>query len=398
MRLSSSRLAQCFAAVGHFYVHLFTAFYYVMVLALEAEWGLGYDELIQLWTLGSFLMGAGALPAGWLADRLGARTMMAVFFFGMGGASVYCGLVRSALELTVGLSAIGLFAAIYHPVGISWLVRNAAQTGKALGFNGIFGSVGVSGAGLITGALIDLAGWRWAFIVPGAASILSGVVFVVCARAGLIAEGSTEGRKTRPASRREMLRGFLVLVLAMLCSGLIFQVLQAGLPKLFEQRLGDLLGGGTAGVGAAVAAVFAVAGIVQYAGGHLADRYPPKLIYVGAYLVQVPLVYVMATLGGLPLIAVAALVVTVGVGLLPAENIMLTRFTPERHRGLAFGLKYVVAFGTAPLALQLLAWLAGTPGGFHTVFVALALLAALVFGMALLLPGERPAPTAVPAE
>jgi len=39
------------------------------VLAIEKEWGRSYADLIQLWTLGSFLMGLGALPAGWIADN-----------------------------------------------------------------------------------------------------------------------------------------------------------------------------------------------------------------------------------------------------------------------------------------------------------------------------------------
>lgn len=387
MTVSATRLAQAFAAIGHFYVHLFTAYFFVIVLALEADWGLAYHELIGLWTVGAFLMGAGALPAGWLADRVGALPMLAVFFVGMGASSIACGLAESPAQLTVALAAVGLFASIYHPVGIPWLVRNAAQAGKALGFNGIFGSVGVSGAGILTGALIDLAGWRAAFIVPGVVSVATGLAFALSVRAGLVADRGQPPARVAPASRAEMLRGFLVLVFAMLCGGLIFQTMQASLPKLLEERLGGLLGEGTLGVGAVVAAVFAVAGVVQYAGGHLADRYPARRVYIGAYLVQVPLVLALAAVGGWPLVAVATLVVTIGVGLLPAENLMLTRFTPERHRSLAFGLKYVVAFGTGPIALQLLSWLAGA-GGFAPVFLWLAVLAAAAFAVSLLLPGE----------
>jgi hypothetical protein len=106
-------------------------------------------------------------------------------------------------------------------------------------------------------------------------------------------------------------------------------------------------------------------------------------------------------LAGLPLAAAAMVAVTLSGGLLPAENIMLTRFTPERHRALAFGLKYVVAFGTAPLALQLLAWLtgtgAGTSAGFTSVFLLLGAVAGVAFLAALALPGERAAAAAAPA-
>ena len=402
MRANPARLAQIFTAVGQFYVPLFTAFYFVVVLALETEWRLPYSELIGLWTLGSLLVGAGALPAGWFADRIGALPLMSLFFLGMGGAAIGCAFATTPLALMIGLAFIGLFAAIYHPVGIVWLVRNSTQTGRALGLNGIFGSAGVSGAGIITGAIIDLAGWRAAFLIPGLICAATGIAFVVAARRGLLADTVVAPtRKAATATRGEMRRGFVVLIFTMFCGGLVFQVLQAGMPKVFAERLGDIAGQGTTGVGALVAAVYAVGGVVQYFGGQLADRYPARRLYIGAYLLQVPAVLIMAGLAGLPLAAAAMVAVTLSGGLLPAENMMLTRFTPERHRALAFGLKYVVAFGTAPLALQLLAWLtgtgAGTSAGFTSVFLLLGAVAGAAFLAALALPGERAAAAAVPA-
>src|SRR4051794_40225814 len=118
MRAPSLFLAQAFAAVGHVYVHLLTGFYFVVVLALEPEWRLGYGELLSLWTAGSLLVGLGALPAGWVGDRWGARPAMAVFFIGLGLSTIAGGLARSPTQMMLALAAIGLFAAIYHPVGI----------------------------------------------------------------------------------------------------------------------------------------------------------------------------------------------------------------------------------------------------------------------------------------
>jgi len=393
MHPSSDRLAQAFSAAGHFYIHLFTAFFFVIVLAIEADWQLPYHQLVELWTLGAFLVGAGALPAGWLGDRWSAPGMMAVFFIGIGLSSIVCGFAETPAGLTVGLAGIGLFASIYHPVGIAWLVRHARSRGKALGLNGIFGSAGVAGAGLIAGSLIDLSGWRAAFIVPGAVSVLTGMLFLLCVRAGWITDGEAGRTREQPASRGEMLRGFAILIVGMLCGGLIYQATQAALPKLFAERLSGLLGDGALGVGALVAIVYGVAGVMQYLGGHLADRYPLKWVYVLSFLVQGPLLFALAGFAGLPLVAAAALAVLLSIGVLPAENMMLARFTPERHRSLAFAVKYVIAFGSAPLALLIVARINEATGGFYWLFVLLAGLAALVFAAALLLPGDpRPAP------
>lgn len=399
MTARSARLSLAFSCVGHAYMHMFTAFYFVIVLALEVDWHRPYHELIELWTLGSFLVGLGALPAGWLADRWSASGMMVVFFIGLGAAGIACGFLDTPLALLVGLAAIGLFSAIYHPVGIAWLVKNAEARGKALGINGIFGSVGIAGAGLVAGGLIDLFGWRAAFIVPGAICLATGLALLVCLRLGLIAEGSGDRNPEPTPARADMLRVFLILVLTMLCIGLIFQATQAAMPKVFDLRLRDIAGEGTFGIGAIVAAVYAVGGLMQVVGGHLADKYPLKPIYVTALLLQIFVLAAVAGFSGLPLIAAAMLVVVLNASALPAENMLLARFTPERHRNLAFGVKFVLAFSTAPLALWLVSATKQHTGEFVWLFTALAALAAVAFMAATLLPGEgRAAPAAVPAE
>ena len=69
MTSGSARLSLLFANIGHFYIHLFTAFYAVIVLQLERDWALSYEELLRLWTWGALLVGLMALPAGRLGDR-----------------------------------------------------------------------------------------------------------------------------------------------------------------------------------------------------------------------------------------------------------------------------------------------------------------------------------------
>ncbi len=405
MRAPSARLSLVFSCLGHLYVHLFTAFYFVIVLSLEEVWSLPYHELIELWTLGALLVGLAALPAGWLGDRWSARGMMIVYFLGMGAAAIVCGLVDQASALLIGLTAIGLFAAIYHPVGIAWLVKSApaGMQGKALGVNGVFGVIGVASAGLVAGTLIDLFSWRAAFLVPGAVCLATGLALWVASARGLVVEGVADGRPHTQAARGEVLRVFLVLVLTMTVMGLIFQATQAALPKVFDLRLRDIAGEGAFGVGALVAAVYAVGGLMQILGGHLADKLPLKPVYVTAFLLQIPVLAAIGMLGGVPLLLLAAVTVLLSTGALPAENMLLARYTPERHRSLAYGAKFVLAFGTAPAAIWAVARVKETTGEFTWLFAAAAGLALVATVAAILLPGERKrpeatAPAAQPAE
>ena len=397
MSTTSARLTLVFSCLGHGTMHLFTAFYFVIVLALELDWGTPYHELIELWTLGALLVGLGALPAGWIADRWSAAGMMVVFFVGLGLSGMACAFVDGPLALLIGLSAIGLFSAIYHPVGIAWLIGSVERQGRALGINGIFGNLGVAAAGLLAGGLIDLYGWRAAFFVPGLVSLLIGLALLVCLRCRWI-EVRPVARSAAPASRGALLRVFIILVMTMFAMGMIFQATQVALPKVFDLRLRDLVGGGAFGIGALVAGVYAVAGLFQVMGGFLADRVALKPLYVAGFLLQVPACLLLAGLSGTPLVAAAMVSVLLTTAPLPAESMLVARFTPARHRGLAFGIKFIVAFGSAPLALLLVARVQAITGDFHWLFWSLAGFAALAALAGLLLPADaRPAPAAAPA-
>ena len=160
-------------------MHMFAAFYFVIILALEAVWGFSYDELIKLWTLGALLIGLCALPAGWLSDRWSRSMMMVIMFLGMGISSVICGISTGKTSLFIGLSFLGLFCSIYHPVGIAWVVNSSKKKGKVLGINGMFGGIGIGLGAFIAGTLVDYYGWHSAFIIPGIISILlSFIVFI----------------------------------------------------------------------------------------------------------------------------------------------------------------------------------------------------------------------------
>ena len=385
-----SRIAVVFSSLGHLYIHLCTAFYFVIVLTLEEQWKLPYHELIELWTLGSLLVGVAALPAGLLSDRIGASIMMILFFVGMGGASIATGLSSSPRSLTAGLAGIGLFAAIYHPVGIPWLIRNTnVARGKALGINGVFGALGSALAGIVAGSLIDLAGWRAAFIVPGIVCALTGVALLFFRMNGHIEDRAATTDEASHMETAGSKRVFPILLATMFIAGLIFHSTQASLPKFFEQRHNGLVGDGAFGVGVLVAIVYGVAGLMQVLGGHLADRFSLKWVYVGAIFVQVPTLWLASTLSGLPLVLIATLMVMANASSLPAENLLLAHHTPAHRHGLVFGMKFVVSFGAAPLAVSLVAFVTSRTGELSLVYVVLAVVAVTAFVAAVLLPPER---------
>src|SRR3954452_8224739 len=127
-------------AIDHYVLLIFPT----VVLSLEAFYRRPYGELIALGTPCFVAFGVFSLPAGWLADRWSRRNMMVVFYAGCGLSLVAAALAPNLIGLAIALFALGVFAAIYHPVGTAMLIEQATARGRSLAFNGVCGNVGAA--------------------------------------------------------------------------------------------------------------------------------------------------------------------------------------------------------------------------------------------------------------
>src|SRR5215813_7448681 len=402
MNPRSAIFALAFSSVGHFFAHLLMLLYPTVLLVLEGRWGMSYGDLLSLSLAGFVLFGLGALPAGWLGDRWSAEGMMVVFFLGTGAATILTGLADTPVALALGLAAIGLFGSIYHPVGTAWLVRNAVNRGRALGWNGISGGIGLAAAPFVAGALAQLISWRAAFVVPGMLCVAIGVALSCLVRGGQVVAAAVDRRPDPPASRRDVTRTFVVLSFTMLADGTISQAIPIALPKAFAAGLTGLTDGGTFDAGGFVTLVFLVAATAQLAGGWLADRFAMKAVYILAWAVQVPLFLVAAQARDIPLLGAMMAVNYLGVLATPAENALLARYTPAKWRATAYGAKFLLALGVSTIGVKLVAMTYDSTGSFATLWLALGACAGFVALAGLFLPGRlrRAAPllAAQPAE
>ncbi len=387
--MTERRVPFVFLSLGHAYDHLFMLLFPTVVLALEREWQRGYGELLSLSLAGFIAFGAGTLPAGWLGDRWSRTGMLTIFFVGIGTASILTGFARTPFEIAAGLALIGLFASIYHPVGIAMVVAGRAKVGRALGVNGVFGNLGVAGAALVAGALSDVVGWRAAFMVPGAVAVATGIAFAFCARrAGAAAVAETSGPGCGP-SRDAQIRVFAVLVVATLCGGVIFAATTIAMPKVFAERLADMTTT-TLGIGVLVSLVYAVAAFAQIGVGHLIDRRPLKHVFVAILLLQAPVLFLAAPLHGPAMLVAAFAVMVLVFGEIPIHDALVAYYADPAWRSRVYAVKYVLSFGVSAIAVPLVALSHGTAGGFEWLFIALAALALTVAAAAAFLPGGMP--------
>ncbi|WP_167475485.1 MFS transporter [Nocardia arthritidis] len=122
-----------------------------------------------------------AIPAGTLADRFGRKRM---FLLGVGGftaASLLCGLAPSIEVLIGGRVLQGACGALLLPAALG-SIRAAFPPGRLPTALGVFGSavaLVLTVAPPLAGALVEKAGWSWAFFagVPfGVAGVVLGAL------------------------------------------------------------------------------------------------------------------------------------------------------------------------------------------------------------------------------
>jgi MFS family permease len=401
-----ARLTVLFASAGHFWHHVLTGLFLTLAVILEGVWARPYAEIISLWTLGAMLIGLGAPLAGWMADRFGHGRMMALFYLGIGASSVAAGFVSGPSGMAAALAAIGLFGAIYHPVGMAWVSMAAPVPirGRIMGYLGIAGSIGVALAAVIAGGLAAIGGWRLAMILPGLVTMAGGVWLVAA-----IASGRVEGAPVQAApaagattgEARAPLGVLVVLAVTFSLGSIVYQAFSTALPKWLSDSLA-LDAQDAARLGLVVGATLLMGSVGQLVGGRLADRLPFKWLYAGTFALKLVPLALAAMLGG-PVAVLLAVVIGFTFDMsAPVENLLLARYSSGRRRGLAFGIKFAMGFAAAPIGVGLVAWAYGEAGGGAAqLYAILAVLTGLMLAAALLLPREAGAPARVapaPAE
>jgi MFS family permease len=375
-----------FLNIGHAVDHLFMLMFPAVAALAAVEFGASYGEVLRLAT-GSFIaFGVFSLPMGWLADRFSREFMMTVFFFGMGCAMILTGLAQETWQVVATLSLVGLFAAIYHPVGLAMVSQGGGEVGRRLGVNGVWGNMGVAASALSIGAFADFAGWREAFLLVGATSILLGFGWMRVIRSTSVEAGGAKKKAGSPSV--DWKRVLVVVMVTATVGGFIFNSMTVSLPKVLSDRLMDFSLTATE-VGAIASAVYAAAAFTQVVVGRAIDKYPIKPIFLTLVAGQAIGLYLAVSASGWTMVAIAVVVMVLVFGQIPINDTLIARYTPDSWRSRVFSVKYVLSFTVSAAAVPSISLMYDAFGGFSTMFTCAALAAVVITLTVATLPGRR---------
>jgi MFS family permease len=362
------------ACGAHFMHDAFSDLLYVFLPLWAAELRLSFTQVGVIRSVYSGGMALFQVPAGFLAERFGERVLL-----GVGTAVTALGFVAVVgatgfWPLLVVLLLAGLGSGVQHPLSSS-LVSQAYETGlrrAALGTYNFSGDLGKIAGSIVAGGLAAIVGWRVAGAAAGAVGLLvAGVVLIALARLGAggppPAAEAARGRVSAWGIRDA--RGFGVLT----AIGMIDNATRTGFLTFLPFAL--LAKGATvAGIGVALALVFAGGAAGKFVCGLVAERLGVVRTVV---LTEVATAAAIAGILAAPLAVAMTLLLPVGVALNGTSSVLygtVADLVLPARRSRAYGLYYTLSVGAsavAPSAYGLVSDAAGVP-------VTLGLVAGLV--------------------
>ncbi|MGA7145860.1 MAG: MFS transporter [Desulfobacterales bacterium] len=387
-RESRILVATCY---GHFMSHFNMLVFPAVVLPLanRLNMSMGYILGLSFWMY--CLFGITALPWGMIADRWGSKPLFLIYYLGAGLSGLAAAVwIDHPAKFSLALAMIGLFSGIYHPIGLGMISKGIKRISLGLAYNGMFGSLGLATAPLLTGVV----NWIWG---PSAAYLFLGVLNLL--GVGLIAVLPSMEEVHGPAGKASgngngFLVAFFILLGAMMLGGVVYRGATVILPAYFELRNQAIFHWihSAAGIGlsknlvatALVSFIFIVGMLGQYTGGRIAERYDLRFCYLVFHAITIPAALLMAIAADIPLVILALIYFFFLIGMQPIENTLVAKFTPTKFRHSAYGLKFILTFGVGALSIKMIKAIE-TAVNIEAVFYALGLTSVVLVGVIVLL-------------
>ena len=384
----NSTVPDIYLNIGHLLDHFMMLIFAKAAYDSGRSFGLQYDEMILFGTLGMILFGATAPLAGLLSDKYGRIPLMIIYHFGIGFSAITASMSSSPVQLAISLGLIGLFASIYHPVGIAMLLQRSGLVGLRLGINGVWGNMGIAIAPVVTGVILYYGDWRLTFLIPGIVCVLFGILFFL----NITQHKNNDQNKSDKCSKQigftpRWQQALFALALSTASGGFLFGAMSFLLPRYFEINMFSL-STNVAITGILAGVVFACASFAQMAVGWLIDRISPRLVLFWIALGQVIFIYLASQFENLSLFFLSIAAMCFVFGQIPITDTILVRYVPDNWRSRVLSAKFLLNLCIGASVLPITSQLLKIGYDLKSVFIFASIIALGVVFSSILLPKQ----------
>ncbi len=384
--MRSKTIDDIFLNISHFLDHFMMLIFAKAAYDAGKYFGLSYDAIIFYATLGFIFFGAFAPVASYLADKYSRSILMVIFHFGIGISAIAAGFSNSIFSLTIALAIIGIFAAIYHPVGIAMLLSKNEKTGLRLGINGVFGNMGVAAAPLTVGAILLFGDWRMCFFIPGLFCLFYGILFFLSLK-DKTKNLAISNLKKDGNFARNWQWALSSIALSTLGGGFIFGAMTFIVPRYFEVSLLGI-SNSVAITGALASIVYACASFAQIAIGKLIDKFSPKTVLTCIAIGQIVFIFLTSLFSDWALFFTMIVAMLFVFGQIPINDVVLSRYIPDNRRGRILSMKFMLNLGVGASVLPICSFFLQTGYEIRMLFSVMSVIAIFALVAALILPNQ----------
>ena len=344
------------AALSHLIVHAQMMVFPTLLLLFQTEYQIGMDTLGLMATVGTFMFGLGAIPAGILEEHVGAKTLLIIYQIGSAIGGIIIILSNTPFQITIGLAILGLSSSIYHPAGLTILSRNLNRLSKGLGVHGIAGSLGLALGPLLAGVAAEIGSWQLSYLIW--VLIQLGLAL---ASYFLIPYNNNDANKIISSVRTNK-RSMLLYYLMAISLGFSFGGFSTYMPSLFgiqNEGIFSLLSGSLK-TGFFTTLVFLCGIAGQALGGYFGDKYSRTHLLCIIIILNIPFLALIGYTKGWLLLLCSIVFGVVYFSNQPVSNALLADFTSNAQRGLGYGISFFLSFGIGGLAPAVCGWIAET--------------------------------------
>ena len=377
-----------FAHFGH---HIISAMLRPLLPMIRTDLGLSYTQAGLVMSAFAMTSGISQLPAGWLADRFGARLMVLLGVTGVAIAGFLIGLSHSYIALIVFLVLAAIVGGGYHPASAAAISSSVPSEyrGRALGLHFVGGSSAFWVMPLVATPIAVAWGWRSSYLTLAIPAIILGILLYILigrwsqTRVHDFPEVDSEVTIT---SARVPWHKLVPFILISVAAGTMIQSVSAYL-SLYAV---DEIGVSEAAAAMLMAITPAVGFFAAPVGGYLADRFGSMPVLLVISFLAIPLVYLLGMVTSITTFVV--LMVAIGIvstTRMPTSESYIAGNTPKRRRATVLGLYFFAGTEVSGLLTPVVGTLIDRLG-FHSSFtIVSASMAAVVIVCSLFLWRNR---------
>ena len=368
---------------AHALVHFFELSLPSVEQLIGDEFSVGRDKTGTLGTVWRIPYGVGAVLAGWLVDRHGAKPLLLIYLLGCSLTAVVAGLAGSLNAVFVAMLAMGCFASIYHPAGLALISRETTPEtrGSALGWHGVFGSAGIAFAPFLAGLVFGSGdvSWRQYYFLLAVPAIA--LMAVMLFRMKESSRSTAEVTEPDPAEDDDSTGNwpiFALVVLTGVLSGFVYAAFMHFLPRYLDSAGFESEGVSAESMRNRLAAMVLAFGIAgQSIAGRLARPGRLEWMLAAIHFANAPLLIWVAFASGPSRVVATCLLALVHFMNQPVYNSLLADFIPLSRRSFGYGVSNMAVFSIGGLG-PIFAGYAGTDLRTYLGLAFVALIASVV--------------------